>query len=243
MGQRHGRLRRKRGIAVNVPEWQIGNCIQCNRCAYVCPHAAIRPFLVTEAEAEASGAAWKQGLGETKEYKFRIQVTPLDCTGCGNLRGRVSGQGEGARHEAARKPDGGVRALELPERPHRLQAGGGQDQEREEPPSSHSRCSSSPGACAGCGETPYIKAISQLFGDRMMVANAARLHLDLLGFGTLDALLHRRFGRGWSGMGQLALRGQRRVRSGHAQAWKLRDGIQENHGGGDRRVREVLPTS
>ncbi len=74
----------KRGIAVNVPEWKIENCIQCNQCAYVCPHAAIRPFLATEEEAAASGVEWKQGLGETKEYKFRIQVSPLDCTGCNN---------------------------------------------------------------------------------------------------------------------------------------------------------------
>ena len=74
----------KRGIAVNVPEWQIDNCIQCNQCAYVCPHAVIRPFLATEAEAAASGVEWKQGLGETKEYKFRIQISPLDCTGCSN---------------------------------------------------------------------------------------------------------------------------------------------------------------
>ncbi len=74
----------KRGIAVNVPEWKIENCIQCNQCAYVCPHAAIRPFLATEEEAAASGLEWKQGLGETKAYKFRIQVSPLDCTGCNN---------------------------------------------------------------------------------------------------------------------------------------------------------------
>ena len=69
---------------MNVPEWQIDNCIQCNQCAYVCPHAVIRPFLATDEEAAASGVAWKQGLGETKEYKFRIQISPLDCTGCSN---------------------------------------------------------------------------------------------------------------------------------------------------------------
>lgn len=76
----------KRGIAVNVPHWIVENCIQCNQCSYVCPHAAIRPFLATEQEAAEApaGAEFKQGLGETKEYKFRIQVSPLDCTGCGN---------------------------------------------------------------------------------------------------------------------------------------------------------------
>ncbi|MCH5330712.1 MAG: 2-oxoacid:acceptor oxidoreductase family protein, partial [Alistipes sp.] len=74
----------KRGIAVSVPEWNVANCIQCNQCAYVCPHAAIRPFLATDEEAAAAGGEWKQGLGETKAWKFRIQVSPLDCTGCGN---------------------------------------------------------------------------------------------------------------------------------------------------------------
>ncbi len=69
---------------MNVPEWQIANCIQCNQCAYVCPHAVIRPFLATDEEAAASGVEWKQGLGETKAYKFRIQISPLDCTGCSN---------------------------------------------------------------------------------------------------------------------------------------------------------------
>jgi pyruvate-ferredoxin/flavodoxin oxidoreductase len=76
----------KRGIAVNVPKWIPDNCIQCNQCSYVCPHAVIRPFLATEAEAAAApaGTEFKQGVADTKEYKFRIQISPLDCTGCGN---------------------------------------------------------------------------------------------------------------------------------------------------------------
>ncbi len=75
----------KRGIALNVPEWQIDNCIQCNQCAYVCPHAAIRPILVTEAEMQAAPAGFtaKPAVG-AKELKFRIAVAPLDCIGCGN---------------------------------------------------------------------------------------------------------------------------------------------------------------
>jgi pyruvate-ferredoxin/flavodoxin oxidoreductase len=76
----------KRGIAVTVPEWIADNCIQCNQCAYVCPHAAIRPFLLTDEELKNAPKGTKaiQGIGGTKEYKFKIQVSPLDCTGCGN---------------------------------------------------------------------------------------------------------------------------------------------------------------
>ncbi|MEG2480337.1 MAG: 2-oxoacid:acceptor oxidoreductase family protein, partial [Mucinivorans sp.] len=76
----------KRGIAANIPAWQSENCIQCNQCAFVCPHGAIRPFLLTEAEAAAApaGTPMVQGNGALKAYKFKIQVSPLDCTGCGN---------------------------------------------------------------------------------------------------------------------------------------------------------------
>ncbi len=76
----------KRGIAVNVPEWQVDKCIQCNQCSYVCPHAAIRPFLLTDEELAAApeGTVAKQGIGNTKSHKFRIQVSVYDCTGCGN---------------------------------------------------------------------------------------------------------------------------------------------------------------
>ena len=77
----------KRGIAINVPEWQVNNCIQCNQCAFVCPHAAIRPFLLSDAELAAAPAETltKPAIGkELAGYHFRIQVSPLDCTGCGN---------------------------------------------------------------------------------------------------------------------------------------------------------------
>ena len=161
----------KRGIAVNVPEWQIENCIQCNQCAYVCPHAAIRPFLATEAEAEASGAAWKQGLGETKEYKFRIQVTPLDCTGCGNCvdvcpakeKALVMKPLESQMEECAHWNylNGRIGYKQVVDKTRSVK-----NLQFAQPLFEFS------GACAGCGETPYIKAISQLFGDKMMVANA-----------------------------------------------------------------------
>ena len=161
----------KRGIAVNVPEWKIENCIQCNQCAYVCPHAAIRPFLATEEEAAASGMEWKQGLGETKAYKFRIQVSPLDCTGCNNcvdvcpakekalvMKPLESQIAQAANWEYATKKVGYKEVVDKTKNVKNLQFA--------QPLFEFS------GACAGCGETPYIKAISQLFGDKMMVANA-----------------------------------------------------------------------
>ena len=161
----------KRGIAVNVPEWQIDNCIQCNQCAYVCPHAAIRPFLATESEAAASGLAWKQGLGETKEYKFRIQVSPLDCTGCNNcvdvcpakekaliMKPLESQQEQIKNWDYITKNIGYKEVVDKTKSVKNLQFA--------QPLFEFS------GACAGCGETPYIKAITQLFGDKMMVANA-----------------------------------------------------------------------
>ena len=161
----------KRGIAVNVPEWQIENCIQCNQCAYVCPHAAIRPFLATEEEAAASGLEWKQGLGETKAYKFRIQVTPLDCTGCNNcvdvcpaktkalvMKPLETQMKQAENWTYVTEKIGYKEVVDKTKSVKNLQFA--------QPLFEFS------GACAGCGETPYIKAISQLFGDKMMVANA-----------------------------------------------------------------------
>ncbi len=161
----------KRGIAVNVPEWIMENCIQCNQCAYVCPHAAIRPFLATEEEAAATGLEWKQGLGETKAYKFRIQVSPLDCTGCNNcvdacpaktkalvMKPLDSQLKEVENWENVIKTAGYKEVVDKTKTVKNLQFA--------QPLFEFS------GACAGCGETPYIKAITQLFGDKMMVANA-----------------------------------------------------------------------
>ncbi len=161
----------KRGIAVNVPEWIMENCIQCNQCAYVCPHAAIRPFLATEEEAAATGLEFKAGLGETKAYKFRIQVSPLDCTGCNNcvdtcpaktkalvMRPLDTQLKEAENWEKVIKTVGYKNVVDKTKSVKNLQFA--------QPLFEFS------GACAGCGETPYIKAITQLFGDKMMVANA-----------------------------------------------------------------------
>ncbi|MFI3264653.1 MAG: pyruvate:ferredoxin (flavodoxin) oxidoreductase [Rikenellaceae bacterium] len=161
----------KRGIAVKVPEWIAENCIQCNQCAYVCPHAALRPFLATEEEAAASGVEWKQGMGETKEYKFRIQLSPLDCTGCNNcvdvcpsktkalvMKSLDSQVAQTANWEYATTKVGYKKVVDKTKSVKNLQFA--------QPLFEFS------GACAGCGETPYIKAITQLFGEQMMVANA-----------------------------------------------------------------------
>ena len=163
----------KRGIAVNVPEWQVENCIQCNQCAYVCPHASIRPFLMTEEELAAApaGTVAKPAIGkELAGYKFKIQVSPLDCTGCGNcadvcpaknkaliMKSLESQAAEIERWEYMDKKVGYKKVVE----PTNVK-----NSQFIQPLFEFS------GACAGCGETPYIKLITQLFGERMMVANA-----------------------------------------------------------------------
>ena len=163
----------KRGIAVNIPEWQVENCIQCNQCAYVCPHASIRPFLMTEEELAAApaGTVAKPAIGkELAGYKFKIQVSPLDCTGCGNcadvcpaknkaliMKSLESQAAEIERWEYMDKKVGYKKVVE----PTNVK-----NSQFIQPLFEFS------GACAGCGETPYIKLITQLFGERMMVANA-----------------------------------------------------------------------
>ncbi|WP_282035448.1 pyruvate:ferredoxin (flavodoxin) oxidoreductase [Saccharicrinis aurantiacus] len=165
----------KRGIAVNVPEWQVDNCIQCNQCSYVCPHAAIRPFLLDESELAGApeGTATKKANGKGFDgLQYRIQVSALDCTGCGNCADVCPSKVKSLemkpldtqREEITRwdymaekvavkdsimKKDMNVKASQFAQPLFEFS-----------------------GACAGCGETPYIKLITQLYGDRMMIANA-----------------------------------------------------------------------
>ncbi|MDR3366028.1 MAG: pyruvate:ferredoxin (flavodoxin) oxidoreductase, partial [Prevotellaceae bacterium] len=166
----------KRGIAVHVPEWAPENCIQCNQCAYVCPHAAIRPFLLTDAEQAAAPEGLKtiKGNGAFKDYSFRIQLTPLDCTGCSNCAEVCPGvKGNKA---LVMKP----LESQLPEQERydylHSKVGykdtvGNKFQNMKNSQFSQPLFEFS-GACMGCGETPYVKAITQLFGERMMIANA-----------------------------------------------------------------------
>ena len=164
----------KRGVAINVPEWIMENCIQCNQCAMVCPHAAIRPVLVTEDELKAApeGFEAKKALGkELKEYKFRIQVFAEDCMGCGNC----------ADICPAKKPALVMKPLDtqievqvpnqryassLPVREGLVARSSVKGSQFYQPLLEFS------GACAGCGETPYAKLLTQLFGDRMVIGNA-----------------------------------------------------------------------
>ena len=165
----------KRGIAVMVPEWQKGNCIQCNQCAYVCPHAAIRPFLLTGDEQKNAPAVVETipaAGGELKGLGFRIQVSVLDCTGCGNCA------------QVCPAPKG--KALEMKLLYTQMEQAVGfeycdakvgyktiVDRTKSVKNSQFARpLFEFSGACAGCGETPYIKTITQLFGERMIVANA-----------------------------------------------------------------------
>ena len=162
----------KRGIAVNVPMWDVDKCIQCNQCSYVCPHAAIRPFLATEEQVAAApeGTEFKQGLGNTKAYKFRIQVSPLDCTGCGNCVDVCP-----AKEKALVMQPLGSQMGEVERWNYLHNQVGYKDIDRAKMVKNSQFAQplfEFSGACAGCGETPYIKTITQLFGERMMVANA-----------------------------------------------------------------------
>ena len=165
----------KRGIAINVPEWVPENCIQCNQCAVVCPHAAIRPFLLTSEEAEKAPASMKttdaKALKTEAPYKFSIGVTPLDCTGCGNCAEVCPAKNKAlvmkpqdSQHDQIDAWDYATTEVSAKKNPMNKNTLKGS--QFEQPLLEFS------GACAGCGETPYAKLVTQLFGDRMMVANA-----------------------------------------------------------------------
>ena len=157
----------KRGIAVNVPEWQIENCIQCNQCSLVCPHACIRPVLVEEGVETPASFQTKPATG-FKGYKYRMQVSPLDCTGCGNcadicpakVKALVMKPLETQSVQEANW-EFGVTVQNPAVKPTNIK-----NSQFLQPLFEFS------GACAGCGETPYVKLITQLFGDRMLIANA-----------------------------------------------------------------------
>jgi pyruvate-ferredoxin/flavodoxin oxidoreductase len=164
----------KRGVAIDVPEWNAEECIQCNQCSFVCPHAAIIPIVATDDELKGAPSSFKTVSGkgkEIKELQFRIQVNPLDCQGCGNcedicpakikalvmrpLAEQVEKESENFEFSTSIsfKNDIGKRASV-------------KGSQYYQPLLEFS------GACAGCGETPYVKVLTQLFGERMTIANA-----------------------------------------------------------------------
>jgi pyruvate-ferredoxin/flavodoxin oxidoreductase len=165
----------KRGIAVNVPEWIAENCIQCNQCAYVCPHAAIRPFLLNEAEKAQAPAAMGTLKAVGKElagFEFRIQVSPLDCTGCGNCVDVCP-----AKTKALELRTLGSQMPETTNWDYLIEKVTYKTNVVDRFKTFKNSQFAQPlfefsGACAGCGETPYIKLLTQLFGERMMIANA-----------------------------------------------------------------------
>ncbi len=165
----------KRGIAIDVPTWIPENCIQCNQCSYVCPHAAIRPFLLNEEEAKNAPSSMKvvdaKGLKTAEPMLFTMGVTPLDCTGCGNCvavcpakNKALEMKPQATEHDQIEAWDYAVESVSAKENPMNKNSVKGS--QFEQPLLEFS------GACAGCGETPYAKLITQLFGDRMMIANA-----------------------------------------------------------------------
>ena len=163
----------KRGVAVNVPEWNPEKCIQCNTCSFVCPHAAIRPFLLTGEEAEAAPGTVKtaQGKAVLKDYRFAISISVDDCTGCGNCvdvclakdkaLSMVPYQSQVSEQANFDYLNSKVGYKQVVDKKSNLK-----NSQFAQPLFEYS------GACAGCGETPYIKNITQLFGDHMMIANA-----------------------------------------------------------------------
>lgn len=164
----------KRGIATSVPEWQEENCIQCNQCSHVCPHAAIRPFLLTDEEAANAPEGTKviQGAGPLKAFKYRIQVSALDCTGCGVCVEVCPSKEKSLVMEAI-----GTQLDEIDRWNYMHEKVGYKEDIVPKDKSVKNSQFAQPlfefsGACAGCGETPYIKTITQLFGERMMIANA-----------------------------------------------------------------------
>ena len=166
----------KRGVAVNVPEWIVDNCIQCNQCAYVCPHACIRPVLVNEEELSNAPEAFNTQVAKGKGFEglhYRMQVSPMDCTGCGNCADICPAKGKALVMKPLGTQDVEVENWEFGVDPTKVAPKGDvmnvntvKGSQFRQPLIEFS------GACAGCGETPYIKLVTQLFGDRMMIANA-----------------------------------------------------------------------
>ena len=163
----------KRGVAINLPEWDAEKCIQCNQCSFVCPHAAIRPMLLTEEEKAAApfGFVTADAKGKGLEgLQYRMQISPLDCLGCGNCADICPSKEKALvmkpYAEEIKESENWNYGIELPRKDDRISPDTVKGSQFAKPYIEFS------GACAGCGETPYIKLATQLFGDRMLIANA-----------------------------------------------------------------------
>ncbi|MEG0771930.1 pyruvate:ferredoxin (flavodoxin) oxidoreductase [Clostridium sp.] len=164
----------KRGIAVTVPQWQIDKCIQCNQCSLVCPHAVIRALLLDDNEKENAPETFntKKPLGKGLEnLHYRIQISPLDCTGCGNCADICPAPGKAlimnsAEEEIKAEKENWEYCTTVKTRDDLMDKKMLKGSQFVKPLMEFS------GACPGCGETPYVKLLTQLFGDRMMIANA-----------------------------------------------------------------------
>jgi pyruvate-ferredoxin/flavodoxin oxidoreductase len=161
----------KRGIAVEVPEWLSDRCTMCNECAFVCPHAAIRPFLADEDElTEAPEGFIVREMRGANGQKYRIQVSVEDCTGCGLCVEACPAKGKALTmrpyEEQKEQAVNWAFAMTLRQKENPAKPGTVLGSQFNKPLLEFS------GACAGCGETPYVKLLTQMFGDRMMIANA-----------------------------------------------------------------------
>ena len=165
----------KRGIGINIPEWIEDKCIQCNQCAYVCPHATIRPVLMNDEEVKNAPVGTKslvaKGIKSESPMNFSITVSPLDCVGCGNCVQVCPAPGKALvmkpqASQIEQAPVWDYCVDEVSVKPNPMKKTTVKGSQFEVPLFEFS------GACAGCGETPYAKLITQLYGDRMMIANA-----------------------------------------------------------------------
>ncbi|SHJ92060.1 pyruvate-ferredoxin/flavodoxin oxidoreductase [Clostridium cavendishii DSM 21758] len=165
----------KRGIAVKIPEWQIDKCIQCNQCSYICPHAVIRAYLLNDNEKEKAPETFltkkPTGKGEIEKLHYRIQISPLDCTGCGNCADICPAPGKAlimkdAEEQIHEQAENFEFAITVKQKDNIMSVNTLKGSQFVKPLLEFN------GACPGCGETPYIKLLTQLFGDRMMIANA-----------------------------------------------------------------------
>ena len=163
----------KRGIAINVPEWIKENCIQCNQCSYVCPHAVIRPFLLDEEEAKNAPEDFEmldaKGKG-LEGHKYRMQLSYYDCTGCGNCVETCPAKQKALVMQpfSTQEKQSALWDFAMTVKPKENLVPDDtlKGSQFKQPLLEFS------GACAGCGETPYVKLVTQLFGDRMLIANA-----------------------------------------------------------------------